>query len=409
LSGNVAGTTYSWTRDNTTTVAGIPGFGSGNISGTLTNNTTGPLTVTFTITPKANGCEGTPITATVVVNPKPTITCPANIVVNAAAGTCSAVVNYPAATATGTPAPTITYSIASGSLFNVGVTTVTATATNICGTVTCTFTITVNDVRPPVITTQPVSTAVCVGKTATFSVVATNGTSYQWQTGNANNQWANIPGATSASYTTNNTNMFMNGALYRVAITGPCGTVVYSNPVILTVYPLPLITLSSNTTPELVPGRTVTINATANPTGGTYAWLFNGSSITGATGTSLGPLGIDNLGRYNVIYTDLNGCVNTSSDFLVTGEYSITFWLYPNPTNNGQFQIRFNNHNGEVAKVRVFDPLGQLVFEQRVTTGPTTYTRIDVNLANAANGIYIVELLNGSDLRVGAKQVFVTH
>jgi hypothetical protein len=408
LSGNVAGTTYSWIRDNTTTVAGIPGFGSGNISGSLTNNTTGQINVTFIITPTANGCQGPSINAIVVVNPAPTITCPANIVVNAAAGTCGAVVNYPAATATGTPAPTITYSIASGSTFPVGVTTVTATATNTCGTVSCTFTITVLDVRVPVITTQPVNRAVCVGGSTTFSVVATNAASHQWQTGNANNQWANIPGATSATFTVNNAPLSLNGANYRVVVTGPCGTVVISNPVILTVNPLPTIKLSSNTTPELVPGRTVTINTTAIPAGGTYAWLFNGNPITGATGTTLGPLDIDDIGRYNVIYTDLNGCVNTSSDFLVTGELSIDFWVYPNPT-TGRFQVRFNNLNGEVAKVKVYNPLGQLVFQQRVTTGPTTYSRIDVDLSNHAGGIYTVELLNGSDLRVGAKQLLIAR
>ncbi len=408
LSGNVAGTTYSWIRDNTTTVAGIPGFGNGNISGSLTNNTTGQINVTFIITPTANGCQGASINAIVVVNPTPTITCPANIVVNATAGTCGAVVNYPAATATGTPAPTITYSIPIGSIFPVGVTTVTATATNTCGTVSCTFTITVLDVRVPVITTQPVNRAVCVGGSTTFSVVATNAASHQWQTGNANNQWANIPGATSSTFTVNNAPLSLNGANYRVAVTGPCGTVVISNVVILTVNPLPTILLSSATTPELVPGRTVTIRTTANPLGGTYVWLFNGNPITGAAGTTLGPLDIDNIGRYNVIYTDLNGCVNTSSDFLVTGEYSIDFWVYPNPT-TGKFQVRFNNLNGEVAKVKVYDPLGQLIFQQRVTTGPTTYSRIDVDLSNHAGGLYTVELLNGSDLRVGAKQLLIAR
>jgi hypothetical protein len=408
LTGAVAGTTYSWTRDNTTTVAGIPGFGNGNISGILTNNTTGQLTVTFTITPKANGCAGTPVTATVIVNPTPTIVCPANIVVNAITGTCGADVIYPAATVTGTPAPTVTYSIASGGNFPVGVTTITVTATNICGTASCTFTITVNDVRVPVVTTQPASTAVCVGKSATFSVVATNAASYQWQTGNANNQWGNLPGATSASYTVNNTTMFMNGANYRVAITGPCGTVVYSNPVILTVNPLPLITLSSVNTPQLQPGRIVTIVATANPPGGTYAWLFNGNPITGAISPSLGPLNVDNIGRYNVIYTDLNGCVKTSSDFLVTGEQSDYLWVYPNP-NTGQFQVRFYNRSGEVVTLKIYNPLGQEVYSQKITTGLTTYSRIDINLTNMAGGDYTVKIVNKDQMTIATKRVFIHH
>ncbi|MBL0120095.1 MAG: hypothetical protein IPP89_14235 [Saprospiraceae bacterium] len=50
-------------------MTGIAVSGSGNISGLLTNTTLSPVTVTFTITPTANGCVGTSITATVIVNP----------------------------------------------------------------------------------------------------------------------------------------------------------------------------------------------------------------------------------------------------------------------------------------------------------------------------------------------------
>ncbi|MFV5689057.1 PKD-like domain-containing protein [Flavobacterium sp. ZT3R25] len=85
LSGNVASTTYNWTRDNTVAVTGIGASGSGNISGSLTNNTNAPVTVTFTITPTANGCGGTPITATVIINPTPNA-----VATNAAQTICSA-------------------------------------------------------------------------------------------------------------------------------------------------------------------------------------------------------------------------------------------------------------------------------------------------------------------------------
>ena len=73
MSGAVSGTTFNWTRDNSPLIGGtIAASGSGNISGNLVNNTGAPVTVTFTITPTANGCPGTPITATVTVNPLPT-------------------------------------------------------------------------------------------------------------------------------------------------------------------------------------------------------------------------------------------------------------------------------------------------------------------------------------------------
>ena len=73
LSGTVSGTTYNWTRNNTTDVTGIAASGSGDISGTLTNTTNAPVTVSFTITPTANGCDGTAVTAIVIVYPIPTV------------------------------------------------------------------------------------------------------------------------------------------------------------------------------------------------------------------------------------------------------------------------------------------------------------------------------------------------
>ena len=77
-------TSYNWTRDNTGTATGIAASGTGNISGTLTNTTASPVTVTFTITPvDASGCFGPAITATVTVNPPVVLTCPVNTTVAA--------------------------------------------------------------------------------------------------------------------------------------------------------------------------------------------------------------------------------------------------------------------------------------------------------------------------------------
>ncbi|MBZ5642848.1 MAG: hypothetical protein LAO19_08830 [Acidobacteriia bacterium] len=83
----------------------------------------------------------------------------------------------------------------------------------------------------PSITTQPANQAVNAGQTATFSVVAT-GTAqlgYQWQ-----KNTVNIPGATSASYTTPATTPADNGAVFRVVITNPVNSIT-SNSATLTV------------------------------------------------------------------------------------------------------------------------------------------------------------------------------
>lgn len=92
-----------------------------------------------------------------------------------------------------------------------------------------------DDVLPslPVITidTQPSSATAVAGETETFTVSAsiTSGAvlSYQWQKSNdAGANWANISGATSASYTTGTlTVVDDNGDKYRVVVSGTLGAV----------------------------------------------------------------------------------------------------------------------------------------------------------------------------------------
>ncbi|MEK9139048.1 MAG: HYR domain-containing protein, partial [Bacteroidota bacterium] len=108
----------------------------------------------------------------------PTITCPANITVNNDPSQCSAVVNF-TVTATGNPTPTVVCTLASGSAFPVGTTTVNCTATNIAGSASCSFTVTVSDNTSPSITAPPaVSASTGPGATMCGTIVtdATLGT-----------------------------------------------------------------------------------------------------------------------------------------------------------------------------------------------------------------------------------------
>lgn len=90
----------------------------------------------------------------------PVITCPANITLSNEPGQCGAVATY-SVTATDNCSSTVTVSPVSGSFFPVGTTTVNATATDGSGnTSTCSFTVTVNDVEPPVIHDLAVSPSI---------------------------------------------------------------------------------------------------------------------------------------------------------------------------------------------------------------------------------------------------------
>lgn len=109
----------------------------------------GDTIVSYTAT-DGIGNSSAPVTqkVTVVDNTAPTISCPANVTVNLPVNptATSMVVNYPAATASDNcpGAIGIVYSQATGTVFPVGPTTVTATATDAHGnTASCTFTVTV--------------------------------------------------------------------------------------------------------------------------------------------------------------------------------------------------------------------------------------------------------------------------
>jgi hypothetical protein len=97
--------------------------------------------------------------------------------------------------------------------------------------------LTVNTVA--VIGTQPTAQFACIPQTATFNVGATGtGLTYQWQlAASGSSTFADIAGATSASYTTPATVLTMNGNQYRVNILSTCSptTPTTSNAVLLTV------------------------------------------------------------------------------------------------------------------------------------------------------------------------------
>ena len=72
---NVSGTTYNWTNSNTS--IGLAASGTGNIPAfTATNTTNANINGTITVTPTANGCNGTAQTFTITVRTVPNVVVP---------------------------------------------------------------------------------------------------------------------------------------------------------------------------------------------------------------------------------------------------------------------------------------------------------------------------------------------
>jgi hypothetical protein len=122
---------------------------------------------------------------------------------------------------------------------------------------------------------QPASIAVITGQTATFSAEVNDPAraTFQWQRqGPGEAGFSNIPGATSASYTTPALSAGNNGARYRLVATGPINTIT-SDGATLTV-----VNVGRPTSPDVtydfndgaVPaGTAVYGSAVVTPTGGT--------------------------------------------------------------------------------------------------------------------------------------------
>ncbi len=156
--------------------------------------------------------------------------------------------------------------------------TVTGTAGTTVQTRNITFTI--NPGAGPVITTQPVSQAICAGANVTFTIAATG--TYQWQVSTAAvPAFTNIGGATSASYTITGVTAGLNSNQYRCVVSSQCGS-TNSNAAILTVNTAPAITAQPQSV-TLCAGSNNTFNVAATGTGITYQWQISTTAVPAFT------------------------------------------------------------------------------------------------------------------------------
>jgi uncharacterized repeat protein (TIGR03806 family) len=144
---------------------------------------------------------------------------------------------------------------------------------------------------PPAITAQPQNRTVTEGQTAQFSVTATGtGLSYQWQSMPPGGAFANITGATGATYTTAATTVGMSGTQYRVVVTNAAGSTTSAAATLTVNYAAPTISSPPQNQSVVAPAM-ATFTVTATGTNRTYQWQSMPpggafANITGATAAS---------------------------------------------------------------------------------------------------------------------------
>ena len=142
--------------------------------------------------------------------------------------------------------------------------------------------VTLTVIGKPTITTQPSNKSAVTGATVTFTVAASNATSYQWQfRPSSADGWSNssASSAKTASFTVT-AESYRNGYQYRCKVSNANGT-VYSNAATLTVTSdgKPTITTQPSNKSAAI-GATVTFTVAAS--GATsYQWQFRPSSADG--------------------------------------------------------------------------------------------------------------------------------
>lgn len=198
----------------------------------------------------------------------------------------------------------------------------------------------------PSITTQPANQSVTAGQTAMFSVSATGtALSYQWQ-----RNGTDIQGATGSSYTTPATTSADNGAMYRVVVSNPGGSVTSG---------AALLTVTSPGGPLPTPWQTQDIGAVG---------VAGGASASGGTFTAQGA-GADIWGTmdaFRFIYEPLTG--DGSILARVTGLGNTNPWA------KAGVMIRETlNADSKFADVLV-TPANGTAFQRRTTTGGSATT-----------------------------------
>ena len=309
ITGAVTGTIFNWTRNNTANVTGIAASGSGNISGTLINTTNAPITVTFTITPAANGCSGTSLLATVTVNPAPPTSISANpnpvctgetMYLSATGGTSYSWTGPNGFTSSlQNPSRNIT-SVADGGLYTVAMTTIQGCNSNLS------INVVVNQGPLGAISANP--NPLCTGNT--LNLDAPSVTFYAWTGPNGFTSTLKNPSIPDVQ--------LVNDGTYTVVVTSSQGCVKsFSVDVEIKLSPIAKIGFDQTTA---CMGSELQLFAND---GGSYVWTGPNGFTSTAQNPTIANASAVNSGNYNFVITAPNGCSSASSTNIVIQELPI--------------------------------------------------------------------------------------
>lgn len=342
FTGNVAGTTYSWTNDNTS--IGLGASGTNSIpTFTTTNTTNAPITGIIVVSPSANGCIGSPYGFSITVYPTTTTTSVSNQTLcnNSATVADTFTSDVPGTTYTWTNSNTTIGLAGSGSgnilnsftaenstsVTDTGVIIVTPSANSCAGTPD-TFMVIVN----PTPTVAPTDdTALCTGVnySVSFGGSLVAGTTYAWTNSNTTIGLGTSGTNSTGTFTTTNTTNIPTTSIVTVTPQANSCNGAMSTFTIM-VNPTPTVTVPSS---ENVCNGAATgnLNFGGTVSGTVYTWTNSNSTIgLASTGTNSIPsfaainTGITTELAVITVTPSANGCNGAPQGFSLN--------IYPTPT-----------------------------------------------------------------------------
>ena len=265
------------------------------------------------------------------------------------------------------------------------------------------------------LTSQPADVDGCNGNVAVFTVTATGSSiTYQWQVSVNGGPFTDLTntapysGVNTNTLTITNPSTILNGTRYRLNASGaPCGGIVTSNNALLKVNQTPVVVLTAASFSTITPYIRTTLFTTVSPAGNySYQWYREGVLVPSLTSDRFSVM-VDDLGTYEVVVTDnATGCSSRISNKAAV-EYasSSELFIYPNPS-SGSFQVRYFSSSNTARTLNIYDSKGARVFQKAFTiTSP--YTKMDVNMDNAASDVYLVELRDADGNRIATGKVVI--
>jgi len=375
---SVAGTTFNWTTTSSGgTLTGFSASGTGTINETISNSGTTSGTVTYIITPVANGCSGTPVNYSVVINPGPTVTNVITTTTGCGTATASLVPTSNVAGATfawtsTSSGGTLSGNTASGTgsinevITNTGNTSGTVVysivpSANNCSGAAVTYSVVINPL--PQVTNSITNTTGC--QTALASLSPTSnvaGATFSWTATNTSGTITGFANGTGTiNQTLTNTGTSTGVVVYAITASsaGCSGTSVnYS----VTIYKNPTISISGNAS-YCSGGNSILTASGAS----TYSWTpsANLSSSTGNSVTASPTI----TTIYTINGTDNNNCVGSNTFTLTVNANptAINFSVTPSACNSPTGSVTINSTTGG-------SPAYQYNFNNTGFNSTTSYT-----------------------------------